>query len=47
MLTVYHTAGSLTVTQSMLPGPDAFDQLHDTLISRLQHRDAVPHAAAR
>jgi hypothetical protein len=47
MLTIHHARGSLTVTQSMLPGADAFDQLHDTLISRLQHRDSVPHAAVR
>jgi len=40
MLTVAHSGGSLTITQSMLPGRAEFDALSEALHSRLQRRDA-------
>jgi hypothetical protein len=36
MLHVYHTQGSLTVMQSMLPIPADFDALHAALLSNLE-----------
>jgi uncharacterized membrane protein YdbT with pleckstrin-like domain len=44
MLNIYHAQGSLTVVQSMLPGPAAFDELHGTLVSSLQHGALVSTA---
>lgn len=45
MLTIRHTGGSLTIVQSMLPGPAAFEALVDALHGQLQA--GQPSAALR
>ncbi|HET6764128.1 MAG TPA: hypothetical protein VFH27_10660 [Longimicrobiaceae bacterium] len=40
MLNIYHAQGSLTVIQSMLPNPAAFEELHGALIANIERQNA-------
>jgi len=47
MLNIYHAQGSLTVIQSMLPSPVAFDELHDALLANLERLNVRPPLVQR